>query len=180
MTHQTYLDMLFEDPEDLSHEQALSLENHLASCRRCQEMAYAIKSVDLEMHRSEMAEPQPGFALRFQDRLLVKQHLIHQKQVRLTFGVVAAGLFILGGIFVIFSWPLLRSPSLLAWTAVYQLYVMFTYLDVLEGFVSLFFNVSYSAIPLITYFFFVGFISELAVLWVVSYRLLTNPRRITQ
>lgn len=180
MTHQPYLDMIFEDPQELSSEQSVMLENHLSNCNHCQELANAYKSLETEFQRTEMVEPPPGFAMRWQDRLMEKQHTTHRKQVGLTLGVVLSCLLVLSGLMLVLIWPLLRSPSILVWTWVYQLYVLFSYMDVLESFVSPILNVTFSAVPLITYVFLVGFASVLAVLWVVSYRVLTNPRRTIQ
>jgi hypothetical protein len=78
----------------------------------------------------------------------------------------------------LWAYPWLRNPSLLLWTWVYQWFSMFSYANVLQELgVSLLQGVS-GIIPLAALVIGLGLLSELAVLWVVSFRLLTNPRSV--
>lgn len=179
MNHQIYLDWLFEDAQDLSAQQTLSLREHLEVCEQCRALSESFQSLESVLSTAEAAAPEAGFAHRWQTRLESSQQHLYRRQIMTALGLVAAGLVLLIGLMLIVLWPWLRSPSLLFYTWAYQLFSIYTYADALRDFASPLLNAPSSAIPLIGLVFSIGFLCELAVLWVVSFRLLTNPRRIT-
>jgi hypothetical protein len=50
----------------------------------------------------------------------------------------------------------------------------------MRDFFSAAFRAATGVVPVVWWVLFAGLLCELGVLWVVSFRLLTNPRRITQ
>jgi len=179
MNHQTYQDWLFADAEDLSPIQAHSLQEHLQVCEQCQSLSSAFYSLEAALNADEMAAPEPGFTRRWQARLEASQQHIYRRQIVTTFSTIVFGLVALAGLMLAILWPWLKSPSLLFYTWVYQVFSFYTFADALRNLASPLLNFSKSAFPLMGIVFGFGLLSELAVLWVVSYRLLTSPRRVT-
>jgi len=179
MNHQIYQDWLFADPEELSLSQAQSLQEHLNTCEQCRSLSDAFFSLEAVLDADEMALPDPGFALRWQARLEASQRGIYRRQIAATFGMIVLCLAVLIGLMLTILLPWLKSPSLLFYTWVYQAFSFYTFADALRNLASPLLNFSTSALSLMGIIYGFGFLCELAVLWVVSYRLLTNPRRIT-
>ena len=180
MNHKPAIDLLFEDPEELSHTQVDILQEHLADCECCQELAESYRQLASTLKKAEQVGPEPGFASRWQIRLQASREKAHRRQIIATLAFVLGGSALLLGLLVFAAWPWLRSPDLLLWTWIYQLITLFTYANALrEVVVPAVWEIK-DLMPLAAWVFGVGLLSEMAVLWVVSYRLLTNPRRITK
>jgi hypothetical protein len=84
------------------------------------------------------------------------------------------------GILLFLVWPWMRSPNVFLWTGLYRLFTLYAYADAARDFISTLFQTAAGVVPLTWLVIFVGLLSELGVLWIVSYRVLTNPRRITR
>ena len=180
MNHQYFVDLIFKDPQDLSAEQALSLQEHMDGCEHCEALAFSYRHLESAISDSGVIAPAPGFAARWEARYEAERSRIHRFQIVAMLAVVGGTLVLLFSTLLFLIWPYLRSPNILLWTWVYQLFAFYSYLDIVRDIVSSLLSSSNRAIPLIAWVFSLGIISELAVLWVVSYRLLTNPRRATQ
>jgi hypothetical protein len=178
MNHQFYTDLLFEDTEDLSPEQSQILNAHLESCENCRSLARAFFGLEAVLNQADMVEPEPGFTARWQTRLENNRLQAYSRQIIKTSVFVLGGLLLLSGAMLLMIWPLLRTPSLVFWTWVYQLFSLYTYVGAFEDFVASLFRSSMGVTPLIAWVFCLGMLSELAVLWIISYRLITNPRRV--
>jgi hypothetical protein len=180
MNHKPAIDWLFEDPDELSQIQSDELQAHLGDCASCQELAESYRQLATALIKSEQVGPEAGFASRWQVRLQASRAKAHRRQIMATMAFVSAGSLVLIGLLVSIAWPWLRSPDLLLWTWIYQLITLFTYVNALrEVVVPAIWEIT-DLMPLAAWVFGFGLLSEMAVLWVVSYRLLTNPRRITK
>ena len=180
MNHKPAIDWLFEDPDELSQTQSNVLQEHLADCDCCQELAEFYRQLAIALKKSEQVGPEAGFASRWQVRLQASREKAHRRQIMATLAFVLGGILVLVGLLVFIAWPWLRSPNLLLWTWIYQLITLFTYANALrEVVVPAIWEIT-DLMPLAAWVFGFGLLSEMAVLWVVSYRLLTNPRRITK
>jgi predicted anti-sigma-YlaC factor YlaD len=177
MNHQIYIDWIFEDGQDLTTQQAVDLDEHLQGCERCQSLADSFHNLEAALDQAEVVGPQSGFVTRWENHLEASRERLHRRQIITTFLFVVAGLAILLGVLIFAAWPWLRTPSLLFWTWIYQLFTIYTYLDAAREFASPLLAGSRGAITMLAWVFGLGLLSELAVLWVVSFRLLTNPRR---
>lgn len=184
MNHQLYEDWLFayNDPteQSLTPQQVAELRTHLQTCPECQNLADAWREMDAQLRRSPAVDPQPGFTSRWQSRLEAEHQRLHRRQSLATLGCALGGAALVLGSLVILAWPWLSNPRMLLWGSVYQLFTLFNYADAITQPLAAFFRSASDLVPLVGWVFFVGIITELAVLWVVSLRLLTNPRRITQ
>jgi anti-sigma factor RsiW len=179
MNHKPAIDWLFAEDE-LSQTQSKVLQEHLAECDSCQDLAESYRQVVFALKRTEQVEPEAGFASRWQARLQASRAKAHRRQIMVTLAFVSGGILVLIGFLVFITWPWLRSPNLLFWTWIYQWITLFTYANSLrEVVVPAVWEIT-DLMPLAAWVFGFGLLSEMAVLWVVSYRLLTNPRRITR
>ena len=176
--HLPFEDWLFSD-EPLDPEQSRTLQAHLQDCLSCREKDLAWHEVETRLKAAPVLSPAPGFTLRWQARLAAERLRKERRQTLyiLLFSLGGAGLllFILGWL----TLPALRSPEPLFWASVYRLFSLFTLANLArDSFTSLFQSIS-GVIPVTLWILFAGLLSELAVLWIVTLRLLTKPRRVT-
>lgn len=184
MNHRLYEDWLFAhlDPsgDELSAQQVRELQAHLKDCASCQRLASSWRQVDAHLRRPVMAEPAAGFTLRFQARLEAEKARLHRRQSLfvLAFSLAAAALVF--GSLLVLLWPWLGSPQVLFWSWFYRLYTMASYAGVVQEFLRTVLQTATGTVPLTGWMLIVGLVCELGVLWIVSYRLITNPRRVAQ
>jgi hypothetical protein len=95
-------------------------------------------------------------------------------------GFSLTGTIQLLGSLVLLALPLLSSPDILIWTWVYRLISLVNYAEAVRNIFAVILGAVSGRISPVWWFIFVGVLSELLVLWVVSYRLLTNPRRVSR
>ena len=183
MNHQPFEDWLFvsdDEPEDmLTSQQTDRLNEHLQTCESCNQLADAWSKVEVQLQEAPMVAPLPGFTSRWQARLEADRRKVHQRQ---TVGVIVLGVIavlILLATLVYFTLPWMRSPNVLIWAWLYRMFTMAAYVDGARELLMAVLRSTSSIIPSLTWWILsVGLITELGVLWIVSYRLLTNPRRI--
>ena len=177
MKHQLFEEWLFND-EALTPDQQESLQEHLQECNSCRSLAAAWTSVENELRQEPLETPAEGFAERWQQRLEAQQRRLHLRQsmAMLVFSISVAALALAS--LVLLVWPVLSSPELLLATWLYRLLELFTTVEEIPEAFFILFRTAAGAIPLIWWVVIAGILSELSVLWVVSYRYLTNPRRV--
>jgi hypothetical protein len=186
MNHQPYQEWLFVDPgqpeEALSGEQATALRAHLDECPECRQLSFAWISVADDLQSAVHFAPAPGFTGRWQDRLaadrLYQRQHIHRRQSLVILGLSLGAAVLLFAALVFLAWPLLRSPSLLAWTYGYQLVHWASLVGATQQFLGSLLRAADIAVSPLSWVLAAGGLTLLSVLWVVSYRLLTQPRSI--
>jgi hypothetical protein len=178
MNHLPYQDWLFEETQPLSDTQMSELQQHLRECAECRELSSALRQMEASLKMKPMAAPAEGFTLRWQARLQDERALAHRRQTRLTLGFILAGLAGLLGALIVFVWPWLSVLEAVFWAAAYQLYSVVLFLAEVGEFMTNLLQAMTQVIPLAGWVLAIGMVFELGVLWVVSYRLLTNPRRL--
>ena len=184
MNHRLYEDWLFIhlDPNAgaLTAQQAADLHAHVQQCASCQRLASSWRETDVELRRRTMVEPAPGFSTRWQARLEADRKRLHQRQSLLVLAFYMGAAFLVMGSLLALLWPWLGSPEVVFWTWFYRMFTLASYAEVLQGFLRTFFQVAAGSVSPTFWMFFVGILSEVAVLWVVSFRLITNPRRVSK
>ena len=178
MTHLPYQDWLFDDLQLLSDPQKVELKQHLQTCAECRGLSGALNHVEISLKQKVMAAPAAGFTQRWQARLQEERLRLHRRQTRLTMLMTVSALFTLLSALVIFAWPWLSSLKAVFWAGVYQFYGFYLLLAGIGEFMTSLLLAMTSVIPLVGWVLAFGMVFELGVLWVVSYRLLTNPRRL--
>ena len=176
MTHLPFQDWLFEDTLDVT--QADALHSHLDTCTECCELLGAFHQVENSLHSEPLVAPAPGFTMRWQARLEAERSRLHKRQVRLAFAFGLGGALVLLGLLAILVWPWFDSLDALLWAGVYQLYLAFTFVRQVGGTLAVLARALAPALPLVFWVLILGLLTQASVLWVVSYRYITNPRRI--
>lgn len=175
MTHQTFQDWLFEDTLDAG--QADALHSHLETCADCRNLVGAFRLVERSLHAAPLVAPTPGFTLRWQSLLEAERSRLHRRQVRYAALIGLSGAVILLGLLAILLWPLLDSLDALLWAGVYQLYLAFAFLRGAGEALGAFARGIALVLPVVAWILALGLLTQAGVLWVVSYRYMTNPRR---
>jgi hypothetical protein len=178
MNHNPYLDWLYEDAHDLSEAQTGQLRSHLAECSECRQRAAALRQVETVFRAKAMAAPAPGFARRWQARLQEERLRAHRLQTRLALGISLSALVTVLAMLALLAVPYIGSIKAAFWTFAYQFLSLYYLLEGVGEFVTGFLQAMAGVIPVFGWLLAIGMVFELGVLWVVSYRLLTNPRRI--
>jgi predicted anti-sigma-YlaC factor YlaD len=179
MNHQPFEDWLFEQ-EDLTEQQSVELLEHLQACETCRSLGSALNEMETSLRAQPVLAPEVGFSERWQRRLEAERQRAHRKQTLSMLFLCAGGAVILLATLLVLVWPWLRSPEALAWVGLYRMLVVYSYIQgVGKTFGDMFLSLA-GATSLVVWIFAFGLFSELSMLWVVSYRLLTNPRRITK
>jgi hypothetical protein len=178
MNHTRYEDWLFELSEaPLDSAQAAELEAHLHECESCSSLAESWGQVERTLRKAGQAAPAAGFSGRWQARLAQERRRQHNRQTVLVIGGGVLGLLLLTAFLVALAWPWMRSPSLLVWAWVYQVAGMYMLAAATGEALLPLMSRMFAAVSLLAWVFIFGLASMLSVLWVVSYRMLTNPRR---
>ncbi len=156
------------------------MQEHLENCTSCRSLAEAWKGAESQLRSAEIIAPQPGFTLRWEMRLKDETRRLHRRQSLAMLGFSIAAVIMLFGSLAILSWPALQSPSLLLWSWFYRFLAVVSIFGTAQDFLASIFHTAIGMISPIWWVLFAGFLSELAVLWVVSFRILTSPRSVTK
>ncbi len=175
MNHQPFRGWLLAE-EELSVEQARALQEHMQNCDACQRIDSSWKELEAVINRSQQFEPAPGFAVRWQIRLVEQQH--HQQQLRgwYTIGATALASVALMVFMVMQIWALIQAPGPYLAGLFDRLLGVMSILFAISDFAS---TISFPG-PLITLaaiVLLVGLISFMSVLWLATYRKFTLARR---
>jgi hypothetical protein len=183
MNHQPFEDWLFDDPvrsgRELGRAEQAALHEHLDGCEHCRQLSIASDSVDAQLRAAPSIGPAPGFTARWQARLELELQRLHRRQslLALMFTVGAAAL--LFGALLILALPLFETPTLLLVTVAARLLGWLSFLgsvqDGLAGLLGAAAN-----LPVLAWVLLAGVLSQIAVLWLVTLRYFTNPRRVTK
>jgi hypothetical protein len=189
MNHQQYEEWLFvyyddaamqRPDERLTPEQGAELGAHLKECADCRQLAQAWQAVDAHLRQAPSLEPAPGFTQRWQARLQADRQQVLRRQTAVVLGFSAAGAALLLASLALLLFPIIQTPKALVWAGVYRLITLFSYLQLAQDVVLPFFQAAAGAVPLTWWIIIAGVLTQLGVLWFVSYRVLTNPWRITR
>ncbi len=177
MDHQPFESWLLQE-EPLILEDQYTLKNHLDQCESCRQLSQAYKKVARQFHQPLMVGPAKGFSSRWQKRLEVERARTHRKQSLglLAFSLVAAFFLMLGLVFYLL--PVFQAPKLYILSFIYQFFTFTQVFDILKILYSAIYSsytagLSFSPLWIV---FLVGLALVLAVLWLISFRKLTQPR----
>lgn len=182
MNHRKYEDLFFvsQDPQSkrLDPEQLAELNLHLEGCQSCQQLVTAWREVDQAFERSPIVLPETGFTSRWQRRLEADHQQIQGRQALLVLAFCLGAVVLLSGSLFLLAWPWAKTPTLVVWFWLSRIFSILSIAGGIQTSVGLIINTVAGVIPLGAWILLVGLASELAVLWLVSIRLLTKPRRI--
>lgn len=182
MNHQPYEDWLFADPieEPLTPQQQVDLQAHLLECESCRSLAVAWQAVEADLNTGDMIWPRAGFTARWEERLEIEHARLHRRQSLAMLGFVIAGLTLLFTSLLLLAMPLLNAPDVWLWTGVYQGVQLIDDLRAIQETILKLLRGLTGVVPRVWWVLGLGVLSQLVVLWIVSLRVLTNPRRVTR
>ena len=182
MTHQAYLDWYFASldsaSEALTPQQQAELVAHLDGCSECRQWEQTWQALERDLRQETQLAPQPGFTQRWQARQAAENKLRLQRQGIILFTLSIGFMLGLLTLLVYLIWPLAQSPQIVLWSAVYQIARWFSILGAAHTFLSRTVEAAGLVLSPLIWVLFMGVTSLLAVSWLVSYRLLTIPRRV--
>jgi predicted anti-sigma-YlaC factor YlaD len=176
MNHHIFEDLIFAE-QPLTQQESAALKTHLQDCESCRVLADALNEVENQLHRSVMLEPAPGFAERWQMRLAVDDQRVQRKQSMLLLGFSIAGATLLLASLGVLLLPLADSPLVFVVAWLSRFAEMANIIVGTGDLVSSLFQAVQGSVSLIWVILGAGLVSLLAVLWLVSYRVLIAPRR---
>lgn len=183
MNHQEYEAWLFasleqdrkdQGVEPLTPEQQAALGQHLSDCDSCRQLAEAWQVVESEIRQAPQVAPAPGFTSRWQETLLAERRRLERRQTLAMLAFVAGAVVLLTGSLAVLTLPAIQRPVNLFWAWLYEVLSLVEVMDT-AGDIGRALLIS---LPLPAWILFVGLVTELAVLWLVSLRVLTQPRSV--
>jgi hypothetical protein len=179
MVHRPFEDWLLDD-EPLSTEKAAALQEHLQSCASCHQLSQAWREVEVDLRISPILPPRTGFTNRWQARLEADRRRLHRRQSAAALGFSLGGAALLLGSLSLLALPVLATPKLLLWAWVLHLVELISYTGDLQEIILSVFNIQSRMIPIAWWILLIGFFSMLVVVWIVSLRYFTSPRRVIE
>lgn len=177
MNHQPYEDWLFGD-EPLTPDQAAGLQAHLRACPACQQKATAWQALVFDLRDPPLASPAPGFTQRWTERLEADRHRLHRRQTAIALAYSLGAAALIFSSLLILALPVFQSPQTILWTYLARLVSLLSLANTTTGLLGSLFRSVTQTTPLVFWVLFAGLLTEMAVLWLVSYRVLINPRRV--
>jgi anti-sigma factor RsiW len=162
--------------DTLTPEQNQSLREHLQTCQECNGIHAAWSEVQAQFHSAGEVAPAPGFTSRWQTRLTLQNQKRQKRNAWIMFFGASFMAAIILGLVASQALGLFRSPVSILSGLVY----LWTYGFVASERVVEFLGIAARVLPpltLIGVIFFIGISSLMSVLWLVTYRQLTNARR---
>lgn len=182
MKHHVYEEWVFglqdSKADNLIPEQVQEMERHLEECQSCQQLAGAWKEVEARLRRSTLVAPAAGFADRWQMRLAENRRRVQGRQIVLALAFCLAAVVLLTGSLLLIAIPWSRTPELLVWFGISRIFNLLSFAEIIHQSLGIFTSAVTGVIPMGVWIILVGIASELMVLWLVSVRLLTRPRRV--
>jgi len=179
MVHRPFEDWLLDD-EPLTAEKAGALQEHLQSCASCRQLSQAWQEVEVDLRTSPILSPRTGFSNRWQARLEADRRRLHRRQTAAALGLSLGGAALLFGSLSLLALPVLTTPKLFLWAWVLHLVQLVSYTGDLQEIVLSVFHIQSRMIPIAWWVLLAGFYSMLVVVWIVSLRYFTSPRRVIE
>ena len=177
MSHQHFEELIFREDE-LSTQEAGALQEHLEKCASCNQLALSNHAVETHLKTAAMIAPAPHFVNRWQARLENEYRRSINRQNRFMVILSWSAVFVFLGALLYLAWPMLQTPKVVVLTYLYQLLGIVSLVNETQNLTSGLFDGLSGGIPVIWLVLLVGVLTQIGVIWVVSYRYLTNPRRV--
>jgi predicted anti-sigma-YlaC factor YlaD len=177
MKHQSFEDWVLSE-EQLTSSERVNLDEHLQMCDECRDLQDGLELAESWLRQAPEIGPAPGFSARWSLRLAAEQRRLQRRQSLIVLGFVVGAVALLGGSLLFVLWPLLHMPDLLIWSWAVRLTSYLAAAVQVNEFVDGLLAALPRGVLLLGMILALGLASELAVLWLVSLRLLTQPRRV--
>jgi predicted anti-sigma-YlaC factor YlaD len=164
----------------LTPQQQAELDGHLEGCFECRQWEQTWQELERELRQEPQLAPLPGFTQRWQERQASEGRRRLRRQGIILFTLSIGFMLALLALLFFLIWPLVQSPQLVFWSAIYQIARWFSILGAAHTVLNRTIEAAGLVLSPLIWVFFMGVTSFLAVSWLVSYRLLTLPRRVTK
>lgn len=182
MNHRMYEEWYFisQDPhsETLNSDQLEELNNHIDSCQTCQQITTSWREVEGIIRRAPAAVPAAGFTARWRTQLAADRQRVHGKQTLLVFGTCVVAIVLLSGFLAVMAWPWAKSPDLFAWYWISRMINLLTLAGGIRDSLGIFVGTITGVIPWGGWVILLGVACQLAVLWLVTVRILTKSQKV--
>ena len=174
LTHQPFNDWLFTD-EPLTVDHTRQLQDHLHTCEHCRKQQLAWLGVQHLVRATGQVAPAPGFAFRWQTRLVARR-LERQHRIAWWFFLLVSTLAL--GLIALLGWQVVQAyagpEQILAGVMLVtsRAYMLVENAWISAGAIGRFLP----PLSFVGLMFFTGLVTMLCVLWVVVYRQLTVRR----
>lgn len=184
MNHLYYEDLAILQQETrgeaLDPEQLRDLNNHLKECVECRQFQQAWIEARTQLVYSPVISPEHGFVDRWQERLQADRQRLHYRQTWLVLSFCCVALVLLSASLILLFWPWKASTDLVIWFWISRMYSLVALLGGIREGTWIFLQTMSGVVPFGGWILITGMVSEIAVLWLVFFRMFTNPRRIPE
>jgi len=177
MSHQPFETWMFTK-ETLTSEQSHALTEHLNSCETCQQVESAWLEIHQQLKRVPAITPNPGFSLRWQDRLAERRHERQRRRAWVMFAFTLSGALMMLALLALRAIEMLSSPGRIVLIIAYQILNLIWLVKEVQTSLNSFIKIAISLIPWPAWFGLIGVFILVAVLWFIVVTKITHPRRI--
>ncbi len=170
-------DWLFNQ-SSLTPEAADALRTHLETCDACRRVSVAWQEVETQLRLSPMLSPEPGFAQRWEARLIADRVMRQRKQTTAALFVSAALILALLAGFAWLSLPVLQNPLPYLLILAYRLTSACYDIAELSGMLGTMVRAVVNLVPATLWVALAVTAGSLIVLWAATYRKLSSMWRV--
>ena len=176
MNHQPFREWLVSD-EPLTTEQTQALQAHLGVCESCNHLDTSWKELEQIIHDSPQIEAPIGFSTRWQTNLAKYEAQQHKRVGWLSICLITLIAGVLLGVLIQQVWSLVETPGPFIILWLNRILILLSDYFVIENMIRAdsWLRPGYIFIG---FFFLVGIVSFMSVLWVTAYQKFTLARRI--
>lgn len=177
--HKPYEDWVL-DPDGLQPEQARSLQEHLQTCEICQGVADALREVEHTLRSEEVLSPAPGFASRWQARLIAERRRSQRRQTFVAMCFSLGGGMMLLSLLLIGIVPLVTNPYAVLWSAFSQAAQSYALLTGMGEALATLTRIMFGIIPPTMWVAILVALGSLFALWIILLQRLAASRRVVR
>ena len=177
MNHQPFETWLLSD-DALDEDQTRSLQAHLATCDQCARISASWGQVHQLFEATAEITPEPGFSMRWQERLAEHNKQVHHYQSWIVLGIISGVAVLLLVLICLQIAPFLRSPENLLLFMIYRVGVLVTYTQAAQNLALSLLDTIVRLLPMPVWIAFLGTFSMFFVLWFGMLKQLSASRRI--
>ena len=177
MNHQPFETWLLSD-DALDEDQTRSLQAHLATCDQCARILSSWGQVHQLFEATAEITPEPGFSMRWQERLAEHNKQAYHFQSWIVLGSISCVAVVLLILICLQLAPFLRSPENLVLFMIYRLGALVTYTQAAQSIAWSMLSTIVKLLPLPVWIAMLGSFSMVFVLWFGMLKQLSASRRI--
>lgn len=164
--------------EPLNAEEQAALQRHLQTCDHCRQLVAAWDEVERQLRAAPMLAPASGFTSRWLQRMETERLNIQRRQTLAILLFSTGGAALLLASLVLLAVPIFQASHLTFWTWVYRVMSFVSLAGGAQEVLGTFLRTLFQVVPPAWWILLLGLASQLSVIWFVTLRQLTRPRRV--